>query len=573
MAKNIARKSPRPLLPILAIVLILIGLIALAYAYTQKGAMDATGGPTATASDLPAFTESPTPSPATAKPVDEGVTWKATPEKLGNLGLIELAYEYSTEEHPEPTATYYRVGSDNGKDIVLALLTPDGPRIAGSYEVYRFLATGTDQYEFLSAASQPLYVKDNAQGSGKLTSKVTKKNPKAYKTIEYQPSLSFKGATLVATSSATIWFSDHLAEEKTDEHAVTSTEKYGDTLYGPLYVFKKVYKGFLEDSSTDYFLLSRPDGTAITYQLRPELLKDDGVPQITWKDGTVNKEVYQFELGTSCGSVSGLTVLKPEAVKDLAATGKTKSGEAIYEFTNKESSIVRDNYDRYTEYLKSTDGGNIPNIDEYLAAHTLFAYKDKLDRYILFGGGKYVIFAECGKPVIYLYPTETTRVSVQVDAKITVSDPDYGTGWNVTAQPNGKLTNKDGKTYDSLFWEGIGKEYPPITEGFVVAQKDIESTLRAHLKKLGLNEKESTDFMEFWLPKMPKTPYTRLTWFGTRQMHALAPLKVDPQPDTMIRIFLDFEGLQQPVKLPEQRLSTIARKGFTLVEWGGLLRK
>ena len=72
---------------------------------------------------------------------------------------------------------------------------------------------------------------------------------------------------------------------------------------------------------------------------------------------------------------------------------------------------------------------------------------------------------------------------------------------------------------------------------------------------------------------MPSTPYVRLTWFGTQQLNALAPLYVTPKPDTMIRIFLDFEGLKNPTQIKPQTLSAIPRKGFTLVEWGGLLRK
>ena len=154
---------------------------------------------------------------------------------------------------------------------------------------------------------------------------------------------------------------------------------------------------------------------------------------------------------------------------------------------------------------------------------------------------------------------------------MSISIPEYGTGWkDVLAMPDGTLQYQ-GSTYPYLFWEGKGHGlYPEITEGFVVKKKDVEPTLRKHLSSLGLNEKESADFLEFWLPYMPNTPYTRLTWLGTAQMNKLAPLTLSKQPDTMIRIFLDFEGLQKPIKLKEQRLSHPERKGFVLVEWGGL---
>ena len=106
-----------------------------------------------------------------------------------------------------------------------------------------------------------------------------------------------------------------------------------------------------------------------------------------------------------------------------------------------------------------------------------------------------------------------------------------------------------------------------------MSQEELEQSLNDHLARLGLNEKESAEFLEFWLSKMPNTPYVRLTWFGTRQMNELAPLTITPKPDTMIRVFLDFEGLEQESVIEPQRLSSIPRKGFTLVEWGGILRK
>ncbi|OGZ68676.1 MAG: hypothetical protein A3D44_03940 [Candidatus Staskawiczbacteria bacterium RIFCSPHIGHO2_02_FULL_42_22] len=182
--------------------------------------------------------------------------------------------------------------------------------------------------------------------------------------------------------------------------------------------------------------------------------------------------------------------------------------------------------------------------------------------------------AECGKPVIYLYPIKPINVTVKVGANITVSEPEYNNGWQVLANPDGTLKTGDGNTYESLFWEGIGYGvYPSITEGFVVAQSELQSTIVLQLKQLGLNDKESADFLEFWLPKMPNTPYVRLTWFTASQLDQLAPLVVWPRPDTTIRIFLDFQGLEKQIPLPQQHLTALSRNGFTMVEWGGLLRK
>ncbi|MBR4283221.1 MAG: hypothetical protein IKT48_00730, partial [Anaerotignum sp.] len=88
------------------------------------------------------------------------------------------------------------------------------------------------------------------------------------------------------------------------------------------------------------------------------------------------------------------------------------------------------------------------------------------------------------KPVIYLYPEETTDISVELeyDGGLTVTYPDYGNGWNVTAEPDGTLTNHaDGREYSYLFWEGEGYGEMDFSEGFVVKGEDTVSFLQDKL--------------------------------------------------------------------------------------------
>ena len=127
----------------------------------------------------------------------------------------------------------------------------------------------------------------------------------------------------------------------------------------------------------------------------------------------------------------------------------------------------------------------------------------------------------------------------------------------------------------NLFWEGLGfGSYPSVkNRGFIVAQKDLVSTIYTHLKKLGLNSQESADFMDFWHSILPKSDYVRLTWLNTKEMDTLAPLIVSPKPDSIIRIFLDAAPAQKDDQLIPQNLTSIPRTGFTLIEWGGLLIK
>ncbi len=213
------------------------------------------------------------------------------------------------------------------------------------------------------------------------------------------------------------------------------------------------------------------------------------------------------------------------------------------------------------------------SLEQFISDYGVVFWTDDYGSTLVFLNQDYVPSVECAKPVVYLYPERTMEVSVKVGARVTKSEPYYGAGWQAIARPNGQLL-VGGQTYDSLFWEGLGYgSYPEITEGVIVARPQVEETIRSQLTLIGLKDKEVNDFLTFWLPKMPATNYVRLTWLTNQQMEALAPLSVSPKPDSLIRVFLDFQGLKQPINLKKQELQKYERKGFTVVEWGGLLRK
>lgn len=174
------------------------------------------------------------------------------------------------------------------------------------------------------------------------------------------------------------------------------------------------------------------------------------------------------------------------------------------------------------------------------------------------------------KPVIYLYPEEETEINVSLDLNgdLLKSAPLYRDGWTVTASPDGTLTDADGNTYEYLFWEAkLNADYD-LSEGFCVKGGDVEAFLNDTLKKLGLNENETADFIDFWLPIMEKNPYNVIS-FQTDAYTDAAKLNVSPQPDTVIRVFMTWYAADQAVDIPAQELTAPDRTGFTVVEWGG----
>lgn len=175
------------------------------------------------------------------------------------------------------------------------------------------------------------------------------------------------------------------------------------------------------------------------------------------------------------------------------------------------------------------------------------------------------------KPVIYLYPEETTDVSVNLEFKgdLTVTYPAYNNGWNVTAQPDGTLLNHaDGKEYPYLFWEGKHGMEMNFSEGFVVKGEDTAVFLQDTLSKMGLTPREYHDFIVYWLPEMQENPYNLIS-FQWENYEEAAKLDITPAPDNMLRVFMAFQALEAPVEVAEQSLPVLERSGFTVVEWGG----
>ncbi len=174
------------------------------------------------------------------------------------------------------------------------------------------------------------------------------------------------------------------------------------------------------------------------------------------------------------------------------------------------------------------------------------------------------------KPVIYLYPEKETAVSVRLDygGTLTCTYPAYGDGWNVTAKPDGTLTDRTGREYYCLYWEGLTDAAYDFTKGFVVPGGETAAFLEDALAKLGLTERETNEFIIYWLPQMEGNPYNLIAFQGDAYTDAAA-LTVEPAPDTVIRVFMAWKPLAESIEIEPQTLTAPAREGFTAVEWGG----
>lgn len=181
------------------------------------------------------------------------------------------------------------------------------------------------------------------------------------------------------------------------------------------------------------------------------------------------------------------------------------------------------------------------------------------------------------KPAIYLYPQTTMPVNVQVFpvGPMTVTIPKYPkAGWNVIADIAGNIQFAN-KSYDYLYWEAqIPDEkitVPP--EGYVVAYNNLEGFLPGLLSQLGLNNKERTQFTDYWTTVLPESPYYKIAVIPQTELDMIAPLSIFPSPQTTIRVTLHFTPIEQFETIPPPVITAIQRNGFTVVEWGGLFKR
>jgi len=345
-------------------------------------------------------------------------------------------------------------------------------------------------------------------------------------------------------------------------------------------------------SDGQLFYVTRPDGSCLTFEYVPYFSEKeiawDSPPKEPSKSGYSWKNDAQYgHLELRYEPVVAADVVRLD--REATVVGHTQRGEPVYELKNPNHPLLKAFYqdyeadfvkaEEYAAYRSREDSNGIRppkhSYEQFVAARPIFLWRDPFGRLMRFTNNDFlpVYMAE---PIIYLYPIAAQRVHVEAKPlhSIKASIPPYRAGWDVLARPSGELTGvTDRKTYSYLFWEGLSAISPMRQEGFVIPQEEVAGFFERMLPRLGLNERESNDFRDAWLPRFHDAPYYFITFLPRETIDRLAPLVVTPKPDALIRVLMDFRPLwtRAPVTAPDL-LKPPERRGFTVVEWGGLLR-
>lgn len=567
--KSARKKVSKKLLIILAVV-IALGIAAAIYLFVikDKPAPSNAAKQTSTPEKLPEKPVAvPTPAEAELAKQIERFTTPTTGEKWHSLPKeIPLQGYLTTNDNKEDgeSVKYYEVGTRGNNIIIMSTenyvglsaylfeKTPDGVVTAITHP--SATATYTAEYDtyYKFADSVKVDIKTHYD-SLSLPGKFDLGNgeyaaPQIYPTIGHiflEDAYTNDTNTVVTTIKK---FGDNALQKSVRTYADTKLAAIGYNLVTPLH--------------TSIRLIYDP----ITLDFK----------NTKWDNGVVPAEKFG---GIVRGCGAGISVSRADAVTDadFVKAGTTSTGQVLYNFKDSNNTLVQKALQETHDFY-NYDGGKDPkssiSLGDFIKNHGIFAYKSLNQGWLIYTSDAYAPIGGCAKPVVYLYPTSPQPVSVKVGADVKISDPLYdpATGWHTFAWPNGQLI-VNGKVYGSLFWEGPGHgEYPGITSGTVVKRADAATTIRKQLAQQGLNKTETDEFMTYWESKIPNKPYIRLAWFTTAQLNELAPLAISPKPTTLIRVFLDMAGYDQPVSLPAPSFNAPARNGFTAVEWGGLAR-
>lgn len=209
----------------------------------------------------------------------------------------------------------------------------------------------------------------------------------------------------------------------------------------------------------------------------------------------------------------------------------------------------------YSVYIYEVD-----KIDLKVKVYTKIKSREQCDPYVAY------------KPIIYIYPTSDIDLDIKLGNpnNLLHTYPKYKNTWHVKVTTDGNIYDYDtNRNYYGLYWEAYDNYEIDMQTGFVVKGSETVKFLEEKLAILGLNEYEINEFIIYWIDKLEGNNYNFISFRSLEDINSLMPLEFSKQPDTLIRVMMDFKPLDNYIEVEEQQLINVTRDGFTIVEWGG----
>jgi hypothetical protein len=172
------------------------------------------------------------------------------------------------------------------------------------------------------------------------------------------------------------------------------------------------------------------------------------------------------------------------------------------------------------------------------------------------------------KPNIYIYPLHKTRLCVGISfpmgGDIVESIPEYGDGWCVDIDINGKINGK----YDYLFYESKQPNIFQYEKGWCIGRADLKSFFEKNMAQYNFSSSEIRDFIDYWMPLLTEDNFYCIYPQTNEIIDKIIRLDLSVKPDKIYRLFYGVIGTSEFKKLEAPKIKSFDRNGFYIVEWG-----
>ncbi|NOR44151.1 MAG: PKD domain-containing protein [Candidatus Delongbacteria bacterium] len=185
----------------------------------------------------------------------------------------------------------------------------------------------------------------------------------------------------------------------------------------------------------------------------------------------------------------------------------------------------------------------------------------------------FVLWAAADKPNIYIYPSEDIDLSVELnfpqEGFVTKSIPQITNNiWNISVTPDGLINNE----YEFLFYESMQPDVWQLENGWCISKDSLETFFTENMNEHNFNTREINDFIEYWIPLLKEKKYYKIYPQYNTEIDEVIQINFSLEPNNVNRLFYRILGSDEFVNIPEEDITPFNRDGFTVVEWGVVIR-
>jgi len=506
------------------------------------------------------------------------ISYLQQPEKVQSFDLLDPMVDSSTNKTIDynQNATTYKVGRI---DSLTTQFLINGVEQTKDFKGYDYYIADYSNYEGIfyilySNSEKIFYIIDGGQING--TSKkviemfIDINQYSAFNPL-YRISTSDNSDSQGLTSDKGVDYSSYYFS-LVQPSSLTSMAQVDSYFGAPIYKGKQDGKWIL--------FVKTPDGFIDILSYYGSFADTNGIAKFTFNNGTRNTDLY-YDGSTEGTCADQFTDFADIDTSTQAIIGKDFNNNPISGPKNKSDSYLNIEYQKYindyTPMIEDITPTPAPmTLDQYYNNYSIIYWRNEYGMLIRYHKDGSYPMMDCGKPAVYLYPTKTTDLSVKltINGTLRFTLPKYSNGWDVKASPDGTIYNYgDGKKYDYLWWESdaTGKQIKMTNGGIILPKDEMSTKLKNVLTSFGLNQKETNQFLEYWLPILnsEKSQYIYFTFLYNDEVNQIGKLDFSVTPDTEMRIFMLYKPVTANYETKKLYIPTMTRKGFTVVEWGG----